>query len=84
METKAITQDKRPLTAVLFLLRLVSGIVGGIGGTLALFIVYFILLNVIPDTDQVTSLSLFVIVVMTAPIPAVFPSTPLSRRSGLI
>lgn len=56
--------QKRPLTFVLFLLRLLSGVVGGIAGTLALFVVYFVLLNVVPDTDGVNSLSFFVIIVM--------------------
>ena len=56
--------QKRPLTFVLFMLRLLSGIIGGISGTLALFVVYFILLNLLPQTEEVTSLSVFVIIVM--------------------
>ncbi len=57
--------QKRPLTFTLFMLRLLSGVVGGAAGTLALFIVYFLLQNVLPQTDEATSLSLFVIVIMT-------------------
>lgn len=56
--------QKRPLTFTLFFLRLLSGVVGGAAGTLALFVVYFIMLNLIPQTDGVTSLSLFVIIIM--------------------
>ena len=57
--------QKRPLTFTLFMLRLLSGIVGGATGTLALFIVYFIMQNVLPQTDEATSLSVFVIIIMT-------------------
>ena len=57
--------QKRPLTFSLFFLRLLSGIVGGASGTLALFIVYFVMLNVVPQTDEATSLSMFVIIIMT-------------------
>lgn len=57
--------QKRPLTFSLFFLRLLSGIVGGASGTLALFVVYFIMLNVIPQEEGVTSLSIFVIIIMT-------------------
>ncbi|MBU1017860.1 hypothetical protein KKA33_02405 [Patescibacteria group bacterium] len=57
--------QKRPLTFTLFMLRLLSGIVGGAAGTLALFIVYFILQNVLPQSDEATSLSVFVIIIMT-------------------
>ena len=46
------------------MLRLLSGIVGGAAGTLALFIVYFIMQNVLPQTDETTSLSVFVIIIM--------------------
>ncbi|QQR83612.1 hypothetical protein IPJ72_00130 [Candidatus Peregrinibacteria bacterium] len=56
--------QKRPLTFVLFLLRLLSGVVGGVAGTLALFVVYFLLLHLVPETEGVNSLSFFVIVVM--------------------
>ena len=57
--------QKRPLTFTLFMLRLLSGIVGGAAGTLALFIVYFIMQNILPQTDEATSLSVFVIIIMT-------------------
>lgn len=57
--------QKRPLTFSLFFLRLLSGIIGGTAGTLALFVVYFIMLNVMPQDEGVTSLSLFVIIIMT-------------------
>ena len=57
--------QKRPLTFTLFSLRLLSGIVGGAAGTLALFVVYFIMLNLVPQTEGVSSLSLFVIIIMT-------------------
>lgn len=57
--------QKRPLTFSLFFLRLLSGIIGGGAGTLALFIVYFIMLNVVPQTQEATSLSLFVVIIMT-------------------
>jgi hypothetical protein len=57
--------QKRPLTFPLFFLRLLSGIVGGAAGTLALFVVYFIMLNLVPQTEGVSSLSLFVIIIMT-------------------
>ena len=46
------------------MLRLLSGITGGIAGTLALFVVYFIMLNLLPQTEEVTSLSVFVIIIM--------------------
>ncbi len=58
-------QEKRPLTFSLFFLRLLSGIIGGSVGTLALFIVYFIMINVMPKAEGVSSMSLFVIIVMT-------------------
>ena len=56
---------KRPLTFTLFFLRLLSGIIGGATGTLTLFVVYFIMSNLIPQTEGVSSLSLFVIIIMT-------------------
>lgn len=56
--------EKRPLTFTLFLLRLLSGITGGIAGTLAAFIVYFIMLSVIPAGEETTSLSVFAIIIM--------------------
>lgn len=59
------TDQKRPLTFSLFFLRLLSGIIGGATGTLALFVIYFIMSNVMPQTKDVNSLSLFVIIVMT-------------------
>jgi MFS family permease len=55
--------EKRPLTFTLFLLRLLSGIVGGIAGTLALLIVYFALLAIVPQGDSST-ISVFVMILM--------------------
>jgi hypothetical protein len=59
--------QKRPLTFTTFMLRLFSGIVGGAAGTLALFIVYFLMSAAVPqaDTEGPTSLSMFVVIVMT-------------------
>ena len=57
--------QKRPLTFTLFMLRLLSGITGGAAGTLALFVIYFVLQSLVPQTEEVTSLSLFVIIIMT-------------------
>ena len=56
--------EKRPLTFTLFLLRLLSGITGGVAGTLAAFIVYFAMLFVIPAGEEATSLSTFTIIIM--------------------
>ncbi|MBU0577702.1 hypothetical protein KJ742_00465 [Patescibacteria group bacterium] len=56
--------EKRPLTFTLFLLRLLSGVVGGVSGTLAIFVVYFIMLPVIPAGEEVTSISVFAIIIM--------------------
>jgi len=56
--------QKRPLTFTLFLLRWLSGIIGGVAGTLALFVVYFILLTAVPQDESGLSLSLFVIIIM--------------------
>ncbi|MBI5412508.1 hypothetical protein HZA43_05080 [Candidatus Peregrinibacteria bacterium] len=56
--------EKRPLTLSLFAARLLSGFVGGIAGTLALFITFFILNSLIPSTDETTSLSVFIVIVM--------------------
>ena len=56
--------NKRPLTFTLFLLRLLSGIIGGISGTLAAFIVYFVMLSFVPTGSEATSLSAFVIILM--------------------
>lgn len=58
-------EQKRTLTFSLFFLRLLSGIVGGAAGTLALFVVYFLLLNLVPATEDGSALSLFVIIIMT-------------------
>ncbi len=57
--------EKRPLSATLFALRLLSGITGGVVGMLIAFVVYFLLSNVIPAGDEVSSLSFFVIIVMS-------------------
>lgn len=56
--------EKRPLTFTLFLLRLLSGITGGISGTLAAFVAYFILSNVLPVGEGATSLSVFTVIIM--------------------
>lgn len=56
--------EKRPLTFTLFLLRLLSGITGGISGTLAAFVVYFLMLFFIPAGEEATSLSTFAIIIM--------------------
>lgn len=56
--------EKRPLTFSLFFLRLLSGIIGGASGTLMLFVVYFIMSNILPNTQTLSSLSLFVIIIM--------------------
>jgi hypothetical protein len=56
--------EKRPLTFTLFSLRLLSGITGGVAGTLAAFIVYFLLLSFIPAGEEATSLSTFTIILM--------------------
>lgn len=55
--------EKRPLTFILFLFRLLSGLTGGIAGTLALFVVYFVLVSLVPQGDS-SSLSAFVMVLM--------------------
>lgn len=62
---EAATYQKRPLTFTLFLLRLLSGIAGGVAGTLALFVVFFALQSLTPQSEGVTSLSVFVIIIMT-------------------
>lgn len=54
--------EKRPLSATLFALRLLSGITGGVVGMLIAFVVYFIMSNIIGD--ELTSLSFFAIIVM--------------------
>ena len=58
---------KRPLTFTTFMLRLFSGVVGGAAGTLALFIVYFLMNYVVPqgDTEGPSSLTVFVVIIMT-------------------
>ncbi|MFH0820886.1 MAG: hypothetical protein V1908_03880 [Candidatus Peregrinibacteria bacterium] len=55
--------EKRSLTFVLFLFRLLSGLTGGIAGTLALFVVYFILITLVPRGDSST-ISVFVMILM--------------------
>lgn len=56
--------EKRPLSATLFALRLLSGITGGVVGMLIAFVVYFIMSTFIPAGDEVSSLSFFAIIVM--------------------
>jgi len=56
--------EKRPITFSLFFLRLVSGILGGSAGTLAAFVIYFIMLSFVPTGDENTSISVFVIILM--------------------
>ncbi len=55
--------EKRPLTFILFLFRLLSGLTGGVAGTLALFVVYFVLVSLVPQGGS-SSLSAFVMVLM--------------------
>ncbi|MFH0820954.1 MAG: hypothetical protein V1908_04220 [Candidatus Peregrinibacteria bacterium] len=55
--------EKRSLTFVLFMLRLLSGLTGGVAGTLALFVVYFILITLVPRGDSST-ISVFVMILM--------------------
>lgn len=57
--------QKRPLTFSLFSLKLLSGLIGGATGTLALFVVFFALKQILPEGEEVTSLSVFVIILMT-------------------
>ncbi len=59
--------QKRPLTFTTFMLRLFSGIVGGAAGTLALFIVYFLMSSLVPpsDAEGPSSLTMFVVIIMT-------------------
>lgn len=57
--------EKRPLSATLFALRLLSGITGGVVGMLTAFVAYFIMSTFIPSGDAVSSLSLFAIIVMS-------------------
>jgi len=56
--------EKRPLSATLFALRLLSGITGGVAGMLIAFVAYFIMSTFIPAGDEVSSLSFFAIIVM--------------------
>lgn len=58
-----IIPQKRPLTFVLFLLRLMSGLTGGIAGTLALFVVYFLMISLVPQGSSST-ISVFVMIIM--------------------
>jgi len=87
--------EKRPLTFTLFLLRLLSGITGGVAGTLAAFIVYFLMLFFIPAGEEATSLSTFTIIIMafvgtlmantiTAVMLTVMDSQKYSRRKTTI
>lgn len=50
--------SKRPLTFTLFVLRLISGVGGGIGGALIAFLVYFAVLSFIPPESS-SSISIF-------------------------
>jgi len=56
--------EKRPISFTLFLLRLLSGLVGGIAGTLAAFVVYFLMLSFIPAGGEDSSLSTFTVIIM--------------------
>ena len=56
--------EKRPLSATLFALRLLSGITGGVVGMLIAFVAYFIMSTFIPTGEEVSSLSFFAIIVM--------------------
>ena len=56
--------EKRPLSATLFALRLLSGLTGGVVGMLIAFVVYFITSTFVPAGDEVSSLSFFAIIVM--------------------
>lgn len=55
--------EKRPLTLPLFMARLLSGFVGGIAGTLSLFIVFFLTNGLLPGTES-TAISVFALIVM--------------------
>jgi len=59
--------QKRPLSFTTFMLRLFSGLVGGAAGTLALFIVYFLLSYAVPqgEAEGPSSLTMFVVIIMT-------------------
>lgn len=56
--------EKRPLTFNLFLLRLLSGIAGGVGGMLIAFVAFFLMTSFIPSGDETSSLNFFAIIVM--------------------
>jgi len=56
--------EKRPLTFSLFLLRLLSGFVGGITGTLSAFVIYFVMISFVPAGDEATSISVFIVIIM--------------------
>ncbi len=56
--------EKRPLTFGLFMMRLLSGLTGGIAGTLATFVIYFIMLSLVQASEEATSLSILVIILM--------------------
>lgn len=57
--------EKRPLSFNLFWLRLLSGVAGGIGGMLIAFVAYFMMSAfIVPDGEEVASLSFFAIIVM--------------------
>lgn len=57
--------EKRPLTFALFSFRLLSGLTGGVAGTLALFLVYFLLVALVPPSDETQPLSAFIVIVMS-------------------
>lgn len=56
--------EKRPLSFSLFMLRLLSGIAGGVGGMLIAFIAFFVLSSFIPPSEGTTTLNFFVVLVM--------------------
>ena len=57
--------EKRPLSATLFFLRLLSGITGGVVGMLDCLCGCILLMSTfIPSGDEVSSLSFFAIIVM--------------------
>lgn len=56
--------EKRPLSFTLFLLRLMSGVAGGVGGMLIAFVAYFLMSTFIPAGEEVSSLSVFAVIVM--------------------
>lgn len=56
--------EKRPLTFNLFLLRLLCGIAGGVGGMLIAFVAFFVITSFIPPTSDTSSINFFAIIVM--------------------